>query len=66
MAGEGGRTVAGHQADDLFLEIPDPETPGIPPSLSRALEEWVCASSTPDEDIAHVVHWPVGEVREHR
>jgi hypothetical protein len=56
------------QADDLYAEIPgaDSDTPGLPSSLSRMLEEWVCAPSTPDEDIAEFVGWPPSQVREHR
>ena len=41
-------------------------TPGVPPSLGRALEEWAVAESTPDEEIATFVDWPVAKVREHR
>lgn len=66
-AGLRGALAVAFHADGLYAEIaPDPATPGIPPSLSRAIEEWVCAPSTPDEDIATFVGWPVGKVREHR
>lgn len=53
-------------ARDLYTEIPGLEltTPGIPPSLSRAIEEWVFAPSTPDEEIAEFVGWTPGRVRE--
>ena len=57
-----------YHADGLYAEVPgaDPATPGMPPSLGRAIEEWVGAPSTPDEEIAQLVGWPVGKVREHR
>ncbi len=57
-----------YHADGLYAEVPgtDPATPGIPPSLGRAIEEWVGAPSTPDEEIAQLLGWPVGKVREHR
>ena len=53
-------------ARNLYAEIPGPDlaTPGIPPSLSHAIEEWVFAPSTPDEEIAEFVGWTPGEVRE--
>ncbi|GAA1582253.1 hypothetical protein [Actinoplanes couchii] len=61
------RALSGHyDADDLFTDVPEPATPGIPPSLGRAIEEWLFAASTPDQDIAEFIGWPVGEVREHR
>ncbi len=57
-----------YPADILYAEIPGPAatTPGLPPSLLRAIERWVCDPGTPDEDIAALVEWPVSEVREHR
>lgn len=57
-----------YPADRLYAEVqgPEPVTAGVPPSLSRAIEEWVCDPHTPDEDIASFVGWPVGRVREHR
>ncbi|HWS37952.1 MAG TPA: hypothetical protein VN408_35120 [Actinoplanes sp.] len=59
--------LTGHfDADDLFTEITEPLTPGIPPSLGQAIEEWLFAASTPDQDIADFIGWPVGVVREHR
>lgn len=63
------QAFAGHyDADDLFLDVPaaDPVTPGIPPSLHRAIEQWLFAPATPDQEIATVVGWPVAKVREHR
>jgi hypothetical protein len=44
----------------------DVVTPGVPPSLGRLLEEWAVDESTPDEEIATFIGWPVGKVREHR
>jgi hypothetical protein len=40
--------------------------PGLPPSLGQAIEQWVSAWSTADEEIAAFVGWPVAKVREHR
>ncbi|WP_430782372.1 hypothetical protein [Actinoplanes sp. G11-F43] len=60
---------AGHyDADDLFTDVPsaDPVTPGIPPSLHRAIEQWLFEPGTPDQEIAAFVGWPVAKVREHR
>jgi hypothetical protein len=55
------------QSDDpsnvLCLDV---VTPGVPPSLGRVLEEWAVDESTPDEEIATFIGWPVGKVREHR
>jgi hypothetical protein len=55
-------------ADGLYAEIPGPglATPGLPPSLGRVIEEWISDFSTPDEEIAAFVGWPVDKVREHR
>ncbi|MFI5931813.1 hypothetical protein [Actinoplanes sp. NPDC051494] len=60
--------VRHYPADNLFTDVPEPDTltPGIPPSLHRAIEEWVFDSSTPDREIADFVGWPVAKVREHR
>ncbi|GAA2484444.1 hypothetical protein [Winogradskya humida] len=57
-----------YHSDDLYAEIPgaDPVTPGIPPSLARAIGEWVADPGTPDEEIAGFVGWPVARVRECR
>ncbi|GAA2556821.1 hypothetical protein GCM10010435_29380 [Winogradskya consettensis] len=57
-----------YHSDDLFAEIPgaDPVTPGIPPSLARAIGEWIGDPGTPDEEIAEFVGWPVARVRECR
>ncbi|MBL7258789.1 hypothetical protein [Paractinoplanes lichenicola] len=54
--------------DELFGEAywPDVVTAGVPPSLRRALEEWVTQDSTPDEEIAAFIGWPVPKVREYR
>jgi hypothetical protein len=36
------------------------------PSLGRAIEEWVDMLSTPDEEIAEFIGWPVEKIREYR
>lgn len=41
-------------------------TPGIPPGLGEAIEEWVSQTATSDEEIADFIGWPVEKVREHR
>ncbi|WP_305789305.1 hypothetical protein [Symbioplanes lichenis] len=55
-------------ADELYAEEQGvaPVAPGLPVSLSHAIEEWVFAPSTPDDDVATVAGWPVRKVREHR
>ncbi|MFI5841736.1 hypothetical protein ACIA8K_18700 [Catenuloplanes sp. NPDC051500] len=50
--------VASHDGDVV--------TPGVPRSLRRVLEEWAVDESTPDEEIAEFIGWPVDRVREHR
>jgi hypothetical protein len=67
-AGLRAALTGAYHADDLYAEIPGsgPATPGLPPSLGQAIEEWVSAWSTPDEEIAAFVGWPVAKVREHR
>jgi hypothetical protein len=68
-AGLSAALAGAYHADGLYAEEPggsDEAMPGIPPSLSRTIEEWVCAPSTPDEEIAEFVRWPVEKVREHR
>jgi hypothetical protein len=52
------RPAACHTADVI--------TPGVPPSLQQVLQEWAVAESTPDEDIAAFIGWPIEQVREHR
>lgn len=54
--------------DHLYDEVPlsDVETPGVPPSLGRAIEDWLGMESTPDTEIAAFVGWSVDEVRAHR
>jgi hypothetical protein len=54
--------------DHLHDDVPLPEvmTPGLPPSLGRAIEEWIGQMSTTDEEIAEFVGWSVERVREHR
>jgi hypothetical protein len=42
------------------------ETPGVPPSLGQAIEDWLGAVGTPDEEIAEFIGWPVEKVTEHR
>ena len=51
---------------DTYEPSPYVSTPGIPETLGRAREEWVDMLSTPDEEIAEFVAWPVEKVREHR
>ncbi len=46
--------------------LPDVTTPGMPPSLGSAIEDWIGQSSTPDEEIAEFIGWSVEKVREHR
>jgi hypothetical protein len=54
--------------DNLDDDEPRPyvTTPGMPPSLGRAIEDWIDELSTPDEEIAEFIGWPVEKVREHR
>ncbi|MBM2614850.1 hypothetical protein JIG36_04670 [Actinoplanes sp. LDG1-06] len=69
LADEGRLVLAGWVGvDDLFGEAvwPDIATAGVPPSLCRALEDWVTQESTPDEDVADFIGWPLPKVREHR
>ncbi|WP_306214964.1 hypothetical protein [Actinoplanes sp. RD1] len=67
-AGLRAALAGAYHADDLYAEDPgaDPAAPGLPVSLGRAIEEWVFAPSTPDDDVATVAGWPVRKVREHR
>lgn len=54
-----------HTFDDETLE--PTKTPGVPPSLARAIEEnWIDALDTPDEEIAEFISWPVAKVRKYR
>jgi hypothetical protein len=56
-----------YHADNLYDEpVDDLITHGVPASLGRAIEEWVAQPSTPDEEIAGFIGWPVDRVREHR
>ncbi|MBU2666950.1 hypothetical protein KOI35_25905 [Actinoplanes bogorensis] len=57
-----------YHADCLYAEVPGPEpgTPGVPSSLGRAVEEWLFAATTSDEDVAEFAGWPLAKVREHR
>jgi hypothetical protein len=41
-------------------------TPGVPPTLRQALEHGAMDESTPDEELAQFIGWPVERVREHR
>ncbi|MEU1590541.1 hypothetical protein [Micromonospora sp. NPDC005710] len=54
--------------DSLTDDLPLPEvnTPGVPPSLGKALYEWISQNSTSAEDIAQLIGWPVEKVREHQ
>ena len=58
------RRINGGQHEGRYTV--DVTTPGVPPSLQRALQEWVVDDLTPDEDIAEFIGWTVGRVREHR
>ena len=53
-----------HHMEDLEKECyQEPsETPGIPPSLSEALDRWVSSGGTPYEEIAAVAEMTVREV----
>lgn len=48
--------------DNLAPQRARPDNPGIPHSLAGALEDWVDLLTTPDEDIARFVGWPVADV----
>jgi hypothetical protein len=67
-AGLRAALAGAYHADNLYAEAPGaaPVAPGLPESLGHAIEEWVFASSTPDDDVAAVADWPVRKVREHR
>jgi hypothetical protein len=41
----------------------DVTTPGLPPSLQGAIRDWVTEPSTPDEEVADWVGWPVEQVK---
>ncbi|WP_250037654.1 hypothetical protein [Paractinoplanes maris] len=58
------RRITGGQYEGHYTA--DVTTPGVPPSLRRALQEWVVDELTPDEDIAEFIGWTVERVREHR
>ncbi|GIE78590.1 hypothetical protein Aph02nite_45400 [Actinoplanes philippinensis] len=62
LADQARRTQAANRADYEN----DVVTPGVPPSLRKALEEWVVDESTPDDEVADFIGWPVARVREHR
>lgn len=55
-------------ADHLYDDEPEPyvTTPGMPPSLGAAIEDWVAAPASPDEEIAEFVGWSIEKVQEHR
>ena len=57
---------AERREQDLVTFADDIVTPGVPPSLRRALEAWAVDESTPDEEIAQFIGWTVERVREHR
>jgi hypothetical protein len=46
--------------------LPQVATPGLPPSLGRAIEDWIGQMSTSDEEIAEFIGWSVEKVRDHR
>lgn len=48
--------------DNIPRQPVEPANPGIPPSLARALEDWVDLLNTPDEEIARFVGWTVQDV----
>ena len=48
--------------DNLAQQRARPDNPGIPHSLAGALEDWVDLLTTPDEDNARFVGWPVADV----
>lgn len=60
-----GRMV---HVDDVTDNMPLPQvsTPGVPPSLGQALDEWISRSDTPVEEIAQFIGWSVEKVREHQ
>jgi hypothetical protein len=58
------RGIYGDRYPASYLE--DVVTPGVPPSLGRALQDWVVDEATSDEDVAAFIGWPVARVREHR
>ena len=82
LLAEGGSGIEGYDAvaerldpdkkwfhcDHLWDEVPlsDVETPGVPPSLGRAIEDWLATTSTPDTEIAEFIGWSVDTVRAHR
>jgi hypothetical protein len=49
--------------DNVEDTLTEPVTGGLPHSLGHALDDWVGATSTPDEDIAEWVGWSVEKVR---
>lgn len=63
IADEARRTHGGQPA---ACYTDDVVTLGVPPSLRQALQEWAVAESTPDEDVAAFIGWPLDCVREHR
>ena len=48
------------------MPLPEVSTPGVPPSLAKALDEWISQMSTPDEEIAQFIGWSVEKVQEHK
>lgn len=45
---------------------PLPDTAGLPESLGTALADWIGSRSTPDEEIAEFIGWPVDKVSDCR
>lgn len=67
-AGLAAALAGTYHADGLYAEIPGPgpQATGLPSTLAATIEEWVAAVSTPDEEIAEFIGWPVAKVRECR
>jgi hypothetical protein len=81
LIAEGGGGIAGYDATAARLDpentwfhadhlggdepVPYVETPGVPETLGHAIEEWADSPSTPEEEIAEFIGWPVEKVREH-
>ncbi|MEU4218256.1 hypothetical protein [Actinoplanes sp. NPDC026623] len=60
-----GKWVHIDSVDD-DLPLPQVSTPGVPPSLGQALDEWISQSDTSVEEIAQFVGWSVEKVRQHQ
>jgi hypothetical protein len=51
---------------DDEVPLTDVETPGVPRSLGLAIEDWLGAGGTPDEEVAEFIGWPVDKVSQYR